>query len=198
MNQLPMLILILLLLVPTTSHGSPHGLPKTHTVIDYTPIVRKAAPAVVEVSVLSKISPLESVPAHPESKHLPKILGSGVIMEPHGIVITCKYLIKDADKILIRLIDNREFEGKLIKEDISSDLTAIQLLNIPDNTFLPILDLETKNIEVGDPVLTLGNAFGMKGIVNSSIISTISRKLEGQMYIQTDAPINPGETLEGL
>ena len=176
----------------------------------YAPIVKKAAPAVVSIFTSQKVdlaNPLFSndpffnffFGGSPDKgglpgQGLPKSLGSGVIIDATGIVVTCAHVIANAQKIVIRLTDNREFEGEIVAKDLQNDLAAIQLKNVPAGTLLPAVALEEKDVEVGDYILAIGNPFGVGQTVTSGIISAIARNVRGRMLIQTDASINPGNS----
>jgi len=176
----------------------------------YAPIVKKTAPAVVSIFTLQKVTlanPLFSSDPFfsfffgknadnegSPNQGLAKSLGSGVIVNSAGIVVTCAHVIANAQKIVIRLTDNREFEGEVVAKDLQNDLAAIQLKNIPPGAPLPALSLEEKDVEVGDYILAIGNPFGVGQTVTSGIISAIARNVRGRMLIQTDASINPGNS----
>lgn len=176
----------------------------------YAPIVKRAAPAVVSISTLQKVAHanpfLSSDPFFNfffgegpgngdfEGQGLAKSLGSGVIVDPAGIVVTCAHVVANAKKIVVRLSDNREFEGKVVAKDLQNDLAAIQLKNVPADSPLPAVTLEEQDVEVGDYILAIGNPFGVGQTVTSGIISAIARNVRGRMLIQTDASINPGNS----
>lgn len=176
----------------------------------YAPIVKKAAPAVVSIFTLQKVNlanPLFSNDPFfnfffgdgPDNggspgQGLAKSLGSGVIVNATGIVVTCAHVVANAQKIVIRLTDNREFEGEIVAKDLQNDLAAIQLKNVPPGAPLPAVSLEEKDVEVGDYILAIGNPFGVGQTVTSGIISAIARNVRGRMLLQTDASINPGNS----
>ena len=183
----------------------------TQNSVSFAPIVKKAAPAVVSISTTQATntsSPLfgndpffnfffgsqGASPSLPMEQNFAKSLGSGVIVDSSGIVITCGHVVKNAEKILITLSDNREFEGKILMKDLQNDLVAIQLNGVTQNSLLPVLPLEENDVEVGDVILAIGNPFGVGQTVTSGIISAIARNVRGRMLMQTDAPINPGNS----
>jgi Do/DeqQ family serine protease len=176
----------------------------------YAPIVKRSAPAVVSIFTLQKVNlanPLFSndpffnfffgeSPDNGQSpgQGLAKSLGSGVIVNAAGIVVTCAHVVANAQKIVIRLTDNHEFEGEVVAKDLQNDLAAIQLKNVPPGTSLPAVPFEERDVEVGDYILAIGNPFGVGQTVTSGIISAIARNVRGRMLIQTDASINPGNS----
>ncbi|NWF76800.1 MAG: DegQ family serine endoprotease [Nitrospirae bacterium] len=122
-------------------------------------------------------------------------LGSGVIVDQSGYILTNNHVIKDAEEIKIKLFDKREFTGKVIGTDPKTDLAVIKI----DATDLPAIKFgNSDNLKVGETVLAIGNPFGLNETVTSGIISAIGRANVGiadyEDFIQTDAPINPGNS----
>lgn len=209
MRRLSILILILLLtFFPSPSRA-------THpSMISYAPIVKKASPAVVSISTVQRVHVPSSLFGNDpffnflfgghgnlgehlennQQERFAKSLGSGVIVDPSGIVITCAHVIENAKEILVKLSDNREFKGKVVAKDSQNDLAAIRLKGVSKKAPLPVISLEKKDVEVGDVILAIGNPFGVGQTVTNGIISAIARNVRGRMLIQTDAPINPGNS----
>jgi Do/DeqQ family serine protease len=178
--------------------------------LSFSPIVKKAAPAVVSISTsqsTTTTSPLfgndpffnfffggnpNAAGAPPQARE--KSLGSGVIVDPSGIVVTCGHVVENAKKILVTLSDKRDFEGVVIAKDQQNDLAIIRLKDVHLNTPLPAVSFETNPVEVGDVILAIGNPFGVGQTVTSGIVSAIARSVRGRMLIQTDASINPGNS----
>ncbi len=122
-------------------------------------------------------------------------LGSGVIVEKNGYILTNNHVIKDADEIKIRLSDKREFKGKVIGTDPKTDLAIIRI----DAHNLPVIKIgDSSKMKVGETVLAVGNPFGLSQTVTSGIVSAIGRANVGitdyEDFIQTDAAINPGNS----
>ena len=123
-------------------------------------------------------------------------LGSGVLVDPSGIIVTNNHVIRDADEVKIALADGREFECKILLKDERSDLAV---LKINSGEQFPTLSLaDSDAIEVGDLVLAIGNPFGVGQTTTSGIISALARNQVGVsdfgFFIQTDAAINPGNS----
>ena len=219
MHRVSVFILILLLAVHFPGLAAIPLPPQIQS--SYSQIVKAAAPSVVSISTSKAINLPNSLfgndpffnfffggspnlgggnnggsPSLGESpdKIFAKSLGSGVIVDPTGIVVTCGHVIQNARKILVTLSDNREFEGEVIVRDKQNDLAAIQLKGVPPASSLPSIPLETNDVEVGDFLLAIGNPFGVGQTVTSGIVSAIARNVRGRMLIQTDAPINPGNS----
>lgn len=207
MRHLSLFILIWLALA---SFQAECIMPPPRSAASYAPIVKKAAPAVVSISTVQQVrfpnSLLGNDPffnfffggnPHLEEglqERLAKSLGSGVIIDSGGLVVTCAHVIENAREILVKLSDNREFKGQVIAKDTQNDLALIRLKNVPGNVLLPAVSLEKSEVEVGDLVLAIGNPFGVGQTVTNGIISAIARKVGGRILIQTDAPINPGNS----
>ena len=183
----------------------------------YAPIVRMAAPAVVNVYVRSRVqtfnSPFANDPFFERffgnrfggqpSERVQSSLGSGVIVNADGIVVTNAHVVKASGETEIRvaLTDKREFDAKVIAQDEKNDI-AILKIEAGDGRF-PFLTFEdSDSLEVGDLVLAIGNPFGVGQTVTSGIVSALSRteigSSDSQVFIQTDAAINPGNSGGGL
>ncbi len=124
-------------------------------------------------------------------------LGSGVIVDGSGLVVTNNHVIADGDEIKVALADRREFECDVVLKDEQLDLAVLKIRN-PKGT-LPAIDLsDSDQLEVGDLVLAIGNPFGVGQTVTQGIVSALARSQVGisdyQFFIQTDAAINPGNS----
>ncbi|HEY7669143.1 MAG TPA: Do family serine endopeptidase [Hyphomicrobium sp.] len=177
----------------------------------YAPIVKKAAPAVVNVYVRSRVRTFASPFANdPFFQHffegfgLPReriqsSLGSGVIISPDGVIVTNTHVVKGGSETEIRvaLADKREFDAKIVAQDDKTDLAVLKIEGA--NGSFPFLEFaDSDQLEVGDIVLAIGNPFGVGQTVTSGIISALTRtemaQSETQVFIQTDAAINPGNS----
>jgi serine protease DegQ len=122
-------------------------------------------------------------------------LGSGVIVSPQGYLLTNNHVIENADEIEVALHDGRRTTAKVIGTDPDTDLAVlrIDLPNLPATTFGRI-----DALQVGDPVLAIGNPFGVGQTVTAGIVSALGRSHLGintfENFIQTDAAINPGNS----
>ncbi len=122
-------------------------------------------------------------------------MGSGVIVEKNGYILTNNHVIKDADDIKVRLSDKRVFKGKIVGADPKTDLAVIKI----DAGNLPVVKLgDSDKLRVGDRVIAIGNPFGLNQTVTTGIISAKGRADVGiadyEDFIQTDAAINPGNS----
>jgi Do/DeqQ family serine protease len=182
--------------------------------LTFAPVVKKAAPAVVNIYtrrvVRSQNTPLFNDPFFRRffgddmnslfgmpREQVQNSLGSGVIVQSNGIVITNHHVVGNADEITVVLTDRREYEAELIGSDERSDLAVLKLKDVAES--LPSLSLsDSENVEVGDMVLAIGNPFGVGQTVTSGIVSALARTTVGisdyRSFIQTDAAINPGNS----
>ncbi|MDA1326618.1 MAG: DegQ family serine endoprotease, partial [Proteobacteria bacterium] len=178
--------------------------------LSYAPLVRKAAPAVVNIYtkrvVQQRRSPFGNDPFFRQffgdalglpQQRVQNSLGSGVIVRPEGIIVTNHHVIDKADQITVVLSDRRELDAKLILSDEKTDLAVLRV----DTKGEPLPFLKVSNsdeLEVGDLVIAIGNPFGVGQTVTSGIVSALARAAEGisdfSFFIQTDAAINPGNS----
>ncbi|MGH9333996.1 MAG: Do family serine endopeptidase, partial [Vicinamibacteria bacterium] len=123
-------------------------------------------------------------------------LGSGVIVDPSGIIVTNNHVISDADEIRVRLAsEERDYEGEVIGAD---ELTDLAVIRIEAGENLPTAELAgSEELAIGEWVLAVGNPFGVGQTVTAGIVSATGRSLgQGPFddFIQTDAAINPGNS----
>ena len=178
----------------------------------FAPIVKKAAPAVVNVYVRARVptfvSPFADDPLFRRffgerfgmpQERMQNSLGSGVIVSAEGIVVTNTHVVKigGAAEIRIALADRREFDAKVVQLDEKSDIAVLRIEG-GDGRFPHLAFEDSDAVEVGDMVLAIGNPFGVGQTVTSGIVSALSRtevgKSDAQVFIQTDAAINPGNS----
>lgn len=185
-------------------------------------VAKEALPAVVSISTTGKVvtqsieqnSPFDdplfrrffendprfrdfSVRPPTERKYrVPGGKGSGFIIDPNGIILTNNHVVRDAEEVVIRLSDGREFTATDIKSDARSDVAVVRIDVQEKLPYLRLGDDETT--EVGDWVLAFGSPFGLHRTVTQGIISSKGRGLADermrQEFIQTDAAINPGNS----
>jgi Do/DeqQ family serine protease len=124
-------------------------------------------------------------------------LGSGVIVDPSGLVVTNNHVIEGADQVKVSLSDKREFEAEIVLKDSRSDLAVLRIK--AQNERFPALEFaDSDALQVGDVVLAIGNPFAVGQTVTHGIVSAVARTQVGitdyQFFIQTDAAINPGNS----
>ncbi len=205
------LLLCLLFLLPLGAYAQVRALP------DFTELVEKQGPAVVNISTA------QTVRAHPKLPQMPDLdendpffeffrrfmppnpdqpprefstrsLGSGFIISADGYILTNAHVVDGADEITVRLTDKREFKAKVIGTDKRTDVALIRI----DATGLPVVKLGDPNkLKVGEWVLAIGSPFGFDNTVTAGIVSGKARSLPQENlvpFIQTDAAVNPGNS----
>jgi Do/DeqQ family serine protease len=176
--------------------------------LSYAPLVKRVAPAVVNVyaaKVVHNRNPLFEDPIFRRffgvpgggASQIQRSLGSGVIVDPSGLVVTNVHVIDGADDIKVSLADKREFDAKVVLKDKRSDLAVLRIKDAHER--FPHLEFSNSDaLQVGDVVLAIGNQFGVGQTVTHGIVSALARTKVGitdyQFFIQTDAPINPGNS----
>ncbi len=124
-------------------------------------------------------------------------VGSGVIYDPSGLVLTAHHVVSFSDEVEVRTADERTFIGRVVGRAPERDLAIIALDGAEELVAATIAEPGT--VEVGEPVIALGSPFGFSQSVTAGIISGLDRELETPVgtltgLIQTDAPINPGNS----
>jgi Do/DeqQ family serine protease len=176
--------------------------------LSYAPIVQRVQPAVVNVfatKVVQNHNPFLDDPIFRRffglqggpQEQMQRSLGSGVMVDPSGLVVTNVHVIEGADQVKVSLADKREFEAEIVLKDSRSDLAVLKLKDVHEK--FPTLDFDNSDdLMVGDVVLAIGNPFGVGQTVTHGIISALARTQVGitdyQFFIQTDAAINPGNS----
>jgi len=185
---------------------------------DFTEMVKKNGNAVVNISTTQKLPEItqqpngqqlpEGVPPQMEElfKHFfkqpgggfqpreAKSLGSGFIVSENGYIVTNHHVVKNADEIIVKLKDRRQFVAKLIGSDESTDIALLQV----EAEDLPVVEKgSSEQLQVGEWVLAIGTPFGFEQSVTAGIVSAKGRSLPSGNYvpfIQTDVAINPGNS----
>jgi S1-C subfamily serine protease len=125
-------------------------------------------------------------------------LGSGVMVDASGLVVTNNHVIEGADQVKVSLADKREYEAEIVLKDSRTDLAVLRLKGTNKEKFATLDFANSDQLLVGDVVLAIGNPFGVGQTVTHGIISALARTQVGitdyQFFIQTDAAINPGNS----
>jgi len=193
--------------------GGEGSLPESRGLPDFVSLAKKVRPVVVNVSTTQVgegfpgfASPFgEEDPFNefwrkffgplPRGPFRQRSLGSGVIIDRDGSILTNHHVIENAQKIMVKLVDEREFEAKVIGKDPKTDIAVIK---INARNTLPVATLgDSDRLEVGEWVLAIGNPFGLDSSLTSGIVSAKGRHIGAGPYddfIQTDASINPGNS----
>jgi serine protease Do len=181
--------------------------------LSYSSVVKRVAPAVVNVYSKRVVqaqaaSPFLNDPFFQRffgdrfsfgmpRERVQQSLGSGVIVDANGLIVTNYHVIKGGEQFRVALADRREFEAKVVLADERTDLAVLKIDTKGEKLpFLAFKDSDT--VEVGDLVLAIGNPFGVGQTVTTGIVSALARTHVGvsdyQFFIQTDAAINPGNS----
>jgi len=176
--------------------------------LSFAPIVQRVAPAVVNVyaaKVVENRNPLFEdplfrrffgAPGMPRDR-VQRSLGSGVLVDPSGLVVTNNHVIEGASEVKVALTDKREFEAEMVLKDPRTDLAVLKIKDGRER--FPAIELgDSDDLQVGDVVLAIGNPFAVGQTVTQGIVSALARTQVGitdyQFFIQTDAAINPGNS----
>lgn len=191
---------------PAPLAAPPPEAPRTEAApvrVTYASAVQRAAPAVVNVYtkrvVTERLAPSlgelfgELLPRY--RQRIERTLGSGVIVDEDGHIVTNHHVIADAEAILVQLADGRVAPARLVGSDPDTDLAVLKI----DLKSLPVAPLgRSDQLRVGDVVLAIGNPLGLSQTVTHGIVSAVSRAQLGiaplEDFIQTDAPINRGNS----
>lgn len=214
--RISLILAALALLVPVTAAAATGG-----TVpLSFADLAEKVKPAVVNISTTKTVtsgglgmfrepfgqgSPFEHFFGDdffrrffgdmPERKFEQRSLGSGFVISEDGYLFTNNHVVEQADEIMVRLSDEREYKAKVVGTDKNID---IALLKIEPEGALPVVKIGDSNgLRVGDWVIAIGNPFGLNQTVTAGIVSAKGRVIGAGPYdnfIQTDASINPGNS----
>lgn len=209
MKSIQAVLWLLFALISNTSFAQTQGLP------DFTELVEKQGPAVVNISTTQLVRSGRALPQLPFDEDDPmfdffrrfvprqpgspreletKSLGSGFIITSDGYILTNAHVVESAEEILVRLNDKREFKARAIGADKRTDVALIKI----EATGLPRVALgDPSRLRVGEWVLAIGSPFGFESSVTAGIVSAKGRSLPQESYtpfIQTDVAINPGNS----
>ncbi|BAM89033.1 putative serine protease [Bradyrhizobium oligotrophicum S58] len=207
-RTLAVLLLSLLVVSPVAAQERRVPQSPAELRLSYAPIVQRVQPAVVNVyaaKVVQNRNPFLDDPVFRRffglqggpQEQMQRSLGSGVMIDPSGLVVTNVHVIEGADEVKVSLSDKREFEAEIVLKDSRTDLAVLKLKGTKEQ--FPTLDLaNSDDLLVGDVVLAIGNPFGVGQTVTHGIVSALARTQVGitdyQFFIQTDAAINPGNS----
>ena len=175
---------------PATSGGSaPAASP-------WVELARALKPAVVNISTKHVDSGTQSLEQFfgGRPRRTVRSLGSGFVVNPAGFIVTNNHVVDGATEIKVTLADGRELPGRLLGRDPRTDIALLKV----EATGLPVIPLgDSARLQVGEPVMAIGNPFGLEQTVTTGIVSATGRVIgEGPYddFVQTDASINPGNS----
>ncbi|MGH7926702.1 MAG: DegQ family serine endoprotease [Candidatus Binatia bacterium] len=123
-------------------------------------------------------------------------LGSGVIIDQKGLILTNNHVVENAEKITVKLSDEREFDAKVVGRDPKTDIAVIQI-NDGKGSFSVAPLGDSSRLQVGEWVVAMGSPFGLDNTLTAGVVSAKGRQIGAGPYdnfIQTDASINPGNS----
>ncbi|GAA6143390.1 trypsin-like peptidase domain-containing protein [Hydrogenophaga sp. 5NK40-0174] len=182
--------------VPADANAGANGVP------NFRNAAKVAAPAVVSINTSTAVASNGATDpwfqfffGEQDQSPAQAGLGSGVIVSPAGYILTNNHVVEEADQIEVVLNDGRRTAAKVIGTDPETDLAVLKI----ELGNLPVITLgDTGSLAIGDPVLAIGNPFGVGQTVTSGIVSALGRNQLGintfENFIQTDAAINPGNS----
>lgn len=221
MKRIALLVASTLLVTPVLAQAPAGGGPRVPASraeigLSFAPVVARTAPAIVNVyaqKTAPRNNPLlddpffrrffgdrgsPDVPGFDRRRErVEQSLGSGVLVDRSGIVVTNNHVIDGADEIRIALSDKREFDAEVVLRDARTDIAILRIKGGKGD--FPSATLgSSDDLQVGDIVLAIGNPFGVGQTVTQGIVSALARTQRGitdyGFFIQTDAAINPGNS----
>jgi len=158
-------------------------------------VTQDAWSATVNITAVKVVSTDDPTPGKPAGEHFETFVGSGAIIDPGGIIVTNKHVIQDAAIIRVTFNDRSRVPAQLVAAAKYSDVALLKV-NVPKP--LPTLSFaDSDAVEIGQPVVAIGNPLGIGTSVSSGVISGLNRNLMRSPfddYLQTDAAINPGNS----
>ncbi len=197
----------------TGAAGDVPPLPQASQPYTFAPLIDKASPAVVNIyaaKIVRSRSPTQFLDGSAFWRlfrdtflfgygrgRIENSLGSGVIVDPRGIIVTNHHVVDAAEGVLVALADGRTFLARLLLSDRRSDIAVLETETPASG--LPFLEFgDSDLLKVGDLVLAIGNPFGLGQTVTSGIVSALARTSVGvgdlRFFVQSDAAINPGNS----
>ena len=204
--------------VSTPAISAPANIAPVAALPDFSGLVEKYGPAVVNISVTSdgrKVSVNDDDNAGPDMSQLPPFLrdsplfrnlpnplqrgpmrgmGSGFIVSSDGLILTNAHVVANADEVTVKLTDRREFKAKVLGSDKTTDIATLKI----DAKNLPVVKIgDPAQTRVGEWVVAIGQPYGFENTVTAGIVSAKARALPQESYvpfIQTDAAVNPGNS----
>ena len=175
---------------PTAQQNQGGSLPSQQSGFDIPDLYERVRPSVVQITSVSASS----------SGGTSEGLGSGVIIDDQGHILTNNHVIEGATQLTVTLFDQTTADATVVGTDPGDDLAVLKA-DFPDDVDLTPAELgDSKAIRIGERVIAIGNPFGLEGTVTEGIVSGLDRTLAEQQnrplreLIQTDAAINPGNS----
>ena len=180
---------------PIRSGGSSTGT----SGIDVADIYRRSAPGVVQITTTERSQPTRDFFGNVVPGQTERALGSGFVIDKEGHVVTNFHVIDGASKIEVSFSNQETVSADVIGTDPATDLAVLQV-DVDAQALTPLSLADSDDVKVGDPVVAIGNPFGLERTVTAGIVSALQRQLRApndftiDHVIQTDAPINSGNS----
>jgi len=198
MDRNKLAFLLLVMLSSPLSAQPPAGQSARRTPL--VAVAQKVSPAVVNVSaesVVRDVDPFFGMFLGPRERQT-QSLGSGLIIDANGIVLTNAHVIEGASRIVVTTLDGRELDADVLGSDRGADLAVLKV----KARGLPAIPLgRSSDLMIGETVIAIGNPFGLSHTVTSGVLSAVGRTVPSDRgervftdFLQTDASINPGNS----
>jgi S1-C subfamily serine protease len=181
--------------IPTDSAGATTG----PTTIDVAEIYRRSAPGVVQITSTSRGASGTDIFGNPVPGDTQRALGSGFVIDKEGHVVTNYHVVQGATSIEVSFSNRETVSAKVVGTDPSTDLALLDV-DVDAKALTPLALADSDQVQVGDPVVAIGNPFGLERTVTAGIVSALQRQVSApndytiDHVIQTDAPINSGNS----
>ncbi|HET7369192.1 MAG TPA: trypsin-like peptidase domain-containing protein [Gaiella sp.] len=181
--------------IPTDSAGATTG----PTTIDVAEIYRRSAPGVVQITSTSRGGAGTDIFGNPVPGDTQRALGSGFLIDKEGHVVTNYHVVQGATSIEVSFSNQETVSAKVVGTDPSTDLALLDV-DVDAKALTPLALADSDQVQVGDPVVAIGNPFGLERTVTAGIVSALQRQVSApndytiDHVIQTDAPINSGNS----
>jgi S1-C subfamily serine protease len=181
--------------ITSSSGSSPTGA----TGIDVADIYRRSGPGVVQITSTSRGGASTDAFGNVLPGQSQQALGSGFVIDKEGHIVTNFHVIDGADDIEVSFSNQETVEATIVGSDPSTDLALLKV-DVDAKALTPLSLADSDRVEVGDPVVAIGNPFGLERTVTAGIVSALQRELRApnsftiDHVIQTDAPINSGNS----
>ncbi len=169
------------------------------TAINAAEIYRRSAPGVVQIVSTSRGAPSTDLFGDPIPGETQRALGSGFVIDKDGHVVTNYHVVQGATSIEVSFSNQETVSAKIVGTDPSTDLALLKV-NVDAKALTPLSLADSDKVQVGDPVVAIGNPFGLERTVTAGIVSALQREVSApndftiDHVIQTDAPINSGNS----
>lgn len=180
---------------PAVVFAAPPGAraPACHGALDVAELVARVRPSIVGINAGHASKDASLTTTHGDARE--HAVGAGILITEDGLVLTSHHVIEDADDIRVELSDGRSLPGVVVARDKWLDVAIVRVHGLSGQR--PAVLGSSEATRVGDPVITMGNPFGLGASVTRGILSAKARAVDSEpseVFLQTDAPVNPGDS----